>query len=182
MKIYTKTGDKGETGLFNGERVPKSSLRVNVYGTVDELNTVIGLGRAFDPPEMLEDGLKQISAMLFSLGTDLASPLDPPPKFEVIRITEENYKYLEELIDIYEERLPKLKNFILPGGSKVAAFLHNGRTVCRRAERLAVELAAAEPVNESAIIFLNRLSDYLFVAARLANYLEGVKDIEWRTK
>lgn len=182
MKIYTKTGDKGETGLLNGERVPKSSLRVNVYGTVDELNTVIGLARAFDPPEMLEDGLKQISAMLFSLGTDLASPLDPPSKFEVIRITDENYKYLEELIDIYEERLPKLKNFILPGGSKVAAFLHNGRTVCRRAERLAVELAATEPINESAIIFLNRLSDYLFVAARLANYLEGVKDIEWRTK
>lgn len=180
MKIYTKTGDKGETGLFNGERVPKSALRVEAYGTVDELNSIIGLARAFDPPEMLDDALKAIINMLFQVGTDLATPIEPPPKFEVNRVDNEMYEYLEKLIDTYDARLPKLKNFILPGGSKPAAFLHQGRTVCRRAERLVVKLAENEPIGENLVVFLNRLSDFLFTAARFANYLEGVNDIEWR--
>jgi cob(I)alamin adenosyltransferase len=182
MKIYTKTGDKGDTGLFNGERVSKADLRVEAYGTVDELNSIIGLARSFDAPQMLDDALKHISEMLFKLGTDLASPLDPPPKFEVQRVSPDMIEFLETMIDTYDVRLPQLKNFILPGGSKCAAYLHNARTVCRRAERLVVKLASVEPVGENAVIFLNRLSDYLFTAARFANYLEGVNDIEWRGK
>lgn len=182
MKIYTKTGDKGETGLFNGTRVSKSDLRVKVYGTVDELNTIIGLARSFDPPEILNETLHKLSEMLFELGSDLATPLNPPAKFPVPRITQSHIDYLEKLIDEYDEKLPPLKNFILPGGTKCSAFLHNARTVCRRAERLAVELEQSDNLGDFAAIFLNRLSDYLFMASRMANFAEGVKDNEWRTK
>lgn len=182
MKIYTKTGDKGETGLFNGTRVSKSALRVSVYGTVDELNTIIGLARSFDPPEILADVLHKISEMLFELGSDLATPYNPPPKFEVPRINETHISFLEGLIDDYDSKLPPLKNFILPGGTKCSAYLHNARTVCRRAERLAVELSNLEDLGDKAIMFLNRLSDYLFMASRMANFAEGVNDIEWRKK
>jgi cob(I)alamin adenosyltransferase len=180
MKIYTKTGDKGDTGLFNGVRVSKSNLRVELYGTVDELNSIIGLARSFSPPAVIGKMLKELSIMLFNLGSDLATPLSPKPKFTVPRISQENIEYLEKKIDEFDNVLPELKNFILPGGSKTAAFLHNARTVCRRAERLAVKLSYEEDLGEFAVIFLNRMSDLLFTAARMANYESGVEDIEWK--
>lgn len=180
MKIYTKTGDKGETGLFNGTRVSKSNLRVELYGTVDELNSIIGIARSFEPPALIGKLLKELSYLLFNLGSDLATPLTPKPKFTVPRISQENIEFLEMKIDEFDEKLPELKNFILPGGSRTAAFLHNARTVCRRAERLAVKLAYEEDLGEYAVIFLNRLSDLLFTAARMANYESGIEDIEWK--
>lgn len=180
MKIYTKTGDKGETGLFNGARVRKDNLRVELYGTVDELNSIIGLARSFSPPKEIEKVLETTSKSLFNLGSDLATPLSPPPKFEVPRINKSNIEFLEQTIDKFDEALPPLKNFILPGGSHTAAYLHHARTVCRRAERLAVRLSFDENLGEYAVIFLNRLSDMLFTAARMSNYLSEVKDIEWK--
>lgn len=177
MKIYTKTGDKGSTSLFNGSRVLKSELRVETYGTVDELNAIIGLVIAHDVPKLLEEDLLKISRWLFNLGSDLATPLDS--KINIERIKQEYIDFLEKKIDEYTIKLPKLNNFILPGGSKPAAFLHQARTVCRRAERLAVSLSEKEKIGELPVIFLNRLSDYLFTAARYANYLSGMNETIW---
>jgi cob(I)alamin adenosyltransferase len=179
MKIYTKTGDDGTTGLFNGSRVSKNSLRVNTYGTVDELNSIIGLAIAFDMPTEMLPTFKKISRTLFNLGSDFATPLLPTPKFSVPRISEENILDLERLIDQYDEKLTPLKSFILPGGSKSASFLHQARTVCRRAERLAVELSSHEDLGLYAVKFLNRLSDFLFTAARMANHLSNIPDEIW---
>ena len=179
MKIYTKTGDKGSTGLFSGERVSKSSLRVDTYGTADELNSIIGIALSHDIDENFRDDLMKINKMLFRLGSDLATPVDAGTKFKVLRIEEADITWLESKIDEYTDQMPELKNFILPGGSLPAAFLHQGRTVCRRAERMAVRLAEAENIGELPLIFLNRLSDYLFTAARYANHLAGVEDIKW---
>ncbi len=179
MKIYTKTGDDGTTGLFNGQRVKKSHRRVELYGTVDELNSILGLAIASKPHELLKPDLERISNLLFNLGTDLATPLEPPPKFEVTRLDYGNIGYLEKLIDNYDESLEPLKNFILPGGSMASAFLHQCRTVCRRAERLAVVLSETEELGDVAVKLLNRLSDYFFAAARYANHLAGVKDKLW---
>ncbi|MFC2130645.1 cob(I)yrinic acid a,c-diamide adenosyltransferase [Bacteroidota bacterium] len=180
MKIYTKTGDKGTTSLYNGKRVPKSSPRVETYGTVDVLNSILGIAIAHDPPGIMKEDITKISNMLFNLGSDLATPLDSNSKFKPERIKEEQITYLEQNIDEYTEQMPPLKNFILPGGTKSAAFLHYARTVCRRAERLAVALSEKENIGELPVIFLNRLSDYLFTAARYANHLSGVKDREWK--
>lgn len=182
MKIYTKTGDKGETGLFNGQRVSKSGLRVDTYGTVDELNSVIGLSLAFNVPSPVKEHLIQINNFLFILGSDLATPLEPPVKFHVQRIGIEHIEILENWIDEYVNELPELKNFILPGGTKPAAYLHHARTVCRRAERKAVNLSDSEVISEESIKFLNRLSDYFFVAARMANFKEGISDNKWEPK
>jgi len=179
MKIYTKTGDDGSTGLFNGQRVAKHSIRVESYGTVDELNSIIGLSRAFCKNNEISVPLLKISNLLFNLGSDLATPYNPPPKFEVQRLKAESITYLENLIDEYTNNLPPLKNFILPGGSVAAAYLHNARTVCRRAERLIVNLSQTEDIGSIVVIFINRLSDYLFTAARYENYLSGVNDILW---
>lgn len=180
MKIYTKTGDKGETGLFNGERVGKDSIRVDLYGTVDELNSIIGIIRSVNPPAEMSGLFKRLSEKLFNLGSDLATPLNPKPKFTVPRINQDDIDFLENKIDEYDELLPELRNFILPGGTVTAAYLHNARTVCRRAERLAVKLSKNEDLGQFAVIFLNRLSDFLFTAARMANFIEGEKDIEWK--
>lgn len=177
MKIYTKTGDKGSTSLYNGSRVPKSDLRVETYGTVDELNTIIGLAIAHDVPKLIEEDLLIISKWLFNLGSDLATPLNS--KVNIERIKLENIEYLEKKIDEYTIKLPELNNFILPGGSKPGAFLHQARTVCRRAERLAVSLSANEDIGELPVIFLNRLSDYLFTAARFSNHLLGINETIW---
>jgi cob(I)alamin adenosyltransferase len=179
MKIYTKTGDDGTTGLINGQRVNKYSLRVESYGTIDELNSIIGLARTNCEFETLSVALKSISNSLFNLGSDLATPLNPPPKFEVIRLKSENITYLENLIDNYTDQLPPLRNFILPGGTLCASYLHQARTVCRRAERLIVRLAAEEKIGDNIVIYINRLSDYLFTAARFANFLSNVPDSEW---
>ncbi len=177
MKIYTKTGDKGETGLFNGQRVEKFNPRVELYGTVDELNSVIGIACASKPGEPLLSDLCKVSKTLFSLGTDLATPRDPEPKFPVKRMDESSIDWLENKIDEYTAGLPKLTKFILPGGGRAAAHLHHARTICRRAERLAVKLSATQDIGSIPVKYLNRLSDYFFTAARFANKLEGLEDV-----
>ena len=181
MKIYTRTGDSGTTALFGGARVTKSHPRIDAYGTVDETNTVMGLARAHfkDQPghATLDPLLARIQDDLFVLGADLATPTDSKPV--VPRIEAAHVAHLETAIDRLEEDLPPLKHFILPGGTPAAATLHLARTVCRRAERRTVDLAASEPVNEQAIIYLNRLSDLLFVAARWANHQAGSAEMKW---
>jgi cob(I)alamin adenosyltransferase len=182
MKIYTKSGDDGTTGLFGGKRVSKASLRVETYGSVDEINATIGIAASSCPSEELLSDLRYVSSMLFSLGSDLAMPINPAPKFEIVRINADNINWLEKKIDSYDVKLDPLKNFILPGGSACSAQLHFSRTVCRRAERLAVALSIEEDLGDYAVKFLNRLSDYLFTAARLANKIEGIEDIKWNRK
>jgi cob(I)alamin adenosyltransferase len=179
MKIYTKTGDDGSTSLYDGSRVAKSSLRVDTYGTVDELNSIIGIACTFLSDEKLKNDLKTISNWLFNLGSDLATPLDAKIEYTINRIEQYQIDFLEAKIDEYTDQLPPLKGFILPGGSSPAAFLHQARTTCRRAERLAVRLAGEEKITEESVKFLNRLSDYFFTAARYANKLENKNDILW---
>lgn len=182
LKIYTKTGDDGTTGLFGGQRVPKSSLRIEVYGTVDELNSVIGVALTADIPADIREQLTAISSLLFTAGADLATPLAPPPKYDIPRLLEADITWLETLIDACDAALSPLKSFILPGGTSGSAHLHLARTVCRRAERLAVALAAEEHIGDVVVKFLNRLSDYLFTAARYVNFQAGIQDVPWRPR
>ncbi|MDC1067646.1 cob(I)yrinic acid a,c-diamide adenosyltransferase [Candidatus Kapabacteria bacterium] len=179
MKIYTKTGDDGTTGLFNGARVKKSNIRVELYGTTDELNSIIGLATSSTPNSKINNHLEIINNWIFNLGSDLATPLNPPPKFDVPRINEKNINWLETKIDEYDKSLEPLKTFILPGGCKQSAFLHQARTVCRRAERICVDLSQNEDLGSYSLKFLNRLSDYLFTAARYANFLHDIEDKKW---
>ncbi len=180
FKIYTKTGDKGTTALFGGTRVSKHSIRIETYGTVDELNSTIGIVLAQNEiPEPVRTTLLQLSSLLFSVGADLATPLIPPPTYAIPRITPQHSEWLEQFIDQYDTELEPLKNFILPGGTKASAYLHLARTVCRRAERLAVYLSEQEDIGESIIPFLNRLSDYLFTAARYVNFKNNIEDVQW---
>lgn len=180
MKIYTKTGDAGMTGLFAGPRVSKSDLRICAYGTVDELNAVLGTVRASGVPEDLDKILEKVQVDLFSIGAELSTP--DPDANGVRFLTQSDIDRLESWIDIHEESLPPLKQFILPGGSLGAAMLHWGRTVCRRAEREVVDLAAQPEVADCStiIIYLNRLSDLLFVVARRANQMAGQCDVPWK--
>ncbi len=180
MKIYTKTGDDGTTGLFGGKRVAKFSARIEAYGTVDELNAVIGVALTHDLHEKVSEPLQYISSLLFTVGSDLATPQEATQKSSVPAIKEEHVDFLEHWIDAYQEHLPTLRNFILPGGSPGGAHLHLARTVCRRAERAIVALKQEEEINPIIIRFINRLSDYLFVAARFVNAKEGYDDIEWK--
>ncbi len=178
-KIYTKTGDKGETGLGNGDRVPKYALRVSSYGTVDEVNATVGMARLHGGD--MNEALARISNDLFDLGADLCTPdieNDATAPYPRLRIITPQIDRLEREIDVMNDRLTPLRSFILPGGSALAAHLHVCRTVCRRAERLVVELAAAEPVNPEAVRYLNRLSDWFFVAGRIANE-DGARDVLW---
>ncbi|MCS6999681.1 MAG: cob(I)yrinic acid a,c-diamide adenosyltransferase [Bacteroidota bacterium] len=180
LRIYTKTGDQGTTGLFGGQRVPKYDLRIETYGTVDELNSVLGIVIAHEQTaEDVRAVLLELSSLLFTLGSDLATPLEPPPRYEIPRITALDVAWLEQWIDRWEEELPALKNFILPTGTMPCALLHHARTVCRRAERRAVELAEREQIGEAVVPFLNRCSDFLFVAARIANARAGRDDVVW---
>ncbi len=179
MKIYTKTGDKGHTSLIGGTRVPKYDLRIESYGTVDELNSYIGLIR--DQPDVSEhqhNALKEIQDRLFTIGASLAA--DPErSKMKTPDLKESDIAFLEHEMDAMNEQLPELKHFILPGGSSLVSFCHIGRCVCRRAERLAVHLAESSYVNDHVVVYLNRLSDYLFVLARmLAQYL-GLPENKW---
>lgn len=182
IRIYTKTGDDGTTGLFGGSRVPKDNLRIEAYGTVDELNAIIGVVRTCTLSASLEEQLGTISADLFTLGADLATPLDPPPAYEIPRITDDHVRELEGWIDQHDAKLQPLKTFILPGGSPAAAHLHVARTVCRRAERRVVALASHEDIGSSVLHYLNRLSDYLFTISRVANAEAGITDIPWKPK
>jgi cob(I)alamin adenosyltransferase len=181
MKIYTRTGDDGTTGLFAGGRVKKTHLRVEAYGTVDELNSVLGLARALGPTRSVDADLEQVQNTLFHLGADLATPLEADAAW-VVRVTGEQVAWLESSIDQMTERLPALKNFVLPGGTPAAAQIHVGRTVCRRAERLAVALSEAESVNPQALVYLNRLSDWLFTLARFENLQSGADETVWRVR
>ncbi len=181
MKIYTKTGDKGETGLFGGERVSKNSFRIDAYGTIDELNAFIGLVIIEVSDKSVKDLLQKIQNWLFSIGADLATPdNERTKKLNVFRTTEEYYLYIENEIDKYESKLDELKNFILPGGTKGAALLHICRTITRRAERMVVALNSTVKIGNNIIIFLNRLSDLFFVLARFDNAVTGTPDIEWK--
>jgi cob(I)alamin adenosyltransferase len=179
-KIYTKTGDGGKTALFGGTRVPKNSLRIVAYGTVDELNAFVGLTLVHNMPEDVRQQLERTSAVLFTLGADLATPLLPVPSYHIPRITSEHFSEIEGWIDRLDEVLEPLKTFILPGGVHAAATLHVARTVCRRAEREIVALAETEDVGECVVPYVNRLSDYLFVAARAVNHASGMVDIPWK--
>jgi len=179
-KIYTKTGDKGETALGNGIRVAKHSLRVNAYGTVDETNATVGLARLHAHGGM-SDSLARIQNDLFDLGADLCRPemeKDAQADYAPLRVNEAQTLRLEAEIDVMNAALEPLRSFILPGGSELSAYLHLCRTVSRRAERLVVELASTEAVNPAAVTYLNRLSDWFFVAARVANN-GGKDDVLW---
>lgn len=181
-RIYTRTGDGGDTALGNNDRVPKHSARVSAYGTVDELNAALGVARMHAKGEGIDDALSRIQNDLFDLGADLCRPdmkKDGDAGFPVLRMSDRQTKRLEAEIDSMINRLEPLKSFILPAGSALAAHLHLARTVSRRAERLAVELASAEEVNGAALTYLNRLSDWLFCAARIAND-EGRADVLWK--
>jgi cob(I)alamin adenosyltransferase len=178
MKIYTTTGDQGETSLFGGRRVPKDALRIEAYGTVDELNSVLGVARAWKPSNEINEILGKLQNDLFTLGADLATPVEKRTG-NVERIQQEHITSIERVIDAVEARLKPLSSFIVPGGSHVAAQLHLARTICRRAERFVVRLSREERVEPSCIVFLNRLSDLLFVLARYANQLDGVNETPW---
>jgi cob(I)alamin adenosyltransferase len=181
MKIYTRTGDDGTTSLFSGGRVPKHDLRVESYGTVDELNSVLGQARTQSPSEETEAYLAGIQHQLFNLGADLATPLDAPTS-HVVRMDGATISWLEEAIDRLTSGLPPLNAFILPGGSPAAATLHVARTVCRRAERLVTSLREQETVGDYVLPYLNRLSDFLFTLARWENQQAGVAEERWSIK
>jgi cob(I)alamin adenosyltransferase len=179
-KIYTKTGDAGETALGNGARVAKHSMRVNAYGTVDETNATVGMARQHSTGE-IDAALARIQNDLFDLGADLCRPdmeRDHEAGYAPLRILERQVLRLETEIDAMNTRLQPLRSFILPGGSALAAQLHLCRTVSRRAERLTVELATMEAINTEAVRYLNRLSDWFFVAGRIAND-DGRADVLW---
>lgn len=178
MKIYTKTGDKGETSLFGGKRVSKDSVRIDAYGNVDELNSQLGVVRGLKPQEDLDRALTGIQNDLFVLGADLATPRGDDGE-RIPRMTLRHAEALEELIDTFEERLPPLKSFVLPAGSSVAAVLHVARTVCRRAERIVVHLSRFEEIGAEPVTYLNRLSDLLFVMARYANLTASAEETKW---
>jgi cob(I)alamin adenosyltransferase len=181
MKIYTKTGDKGDTGLFGGGRVPKDHPRVEAYGDVDELNAVIGMARSIEMMPRIDEVLAPIQRDLFSLGALLATP--QPEKvaqqLEKARIDDERIAQLEHAIDDGERELEPLRAFILPGGTPKSAALHVARTVCRRAERKVIALAHEVDVPPIVIVYLNRLSDLLFVLARVANRRAGTAEVTW---
>jgi len=181
VKIYTRTGDDGTTGLLGPGRVLKSDARVEAYGSVDELNAMLGVVRALDAASWLADHLVGIQSMLFSVGAELAATA-PEPLAKLDRVGDAEVAKLEALIDRLEAELPALTSFILPGGSVLSAQLHLARTVCRRAERRVVALSASAPVAPTLVRFLNRLADLLFVMARRCDRRAGVAEVEWRPR
>ncbi|HLL02415.1 MAG TPA: cob(I)yrinic acid a,c-diamide adenosyltransferase [Myxococcaceae bacterium] len=179
MKIYTKTGDAGETGLFGGGRVSKDDERVDAYGEVDELNATLGLARGFSVPGELDGLLQRLQDQLFTVGAVLATPLDTKASAHIPQLKPEWVEAMEKAIDGFETELPKMTHFILPGGSQASSALHLARTVCRRAERRVVPMLREGKVPAEVGVFLNRLSDLLFVMARVANHRAGVPDVKW---
>jgi cob(I)alamin adenosyltransferase len=188
MKIYTKTGDDGRTGLFGGERVLKNDARVDAYGSIDETNALLGVARAAGLAGELDASLQRIQAQLFVLGAELATPASHRPRLKLPLLSAADAEQLEREIDQLEAGLPPLTSFVLPAGSPGAAALHHARTVCRRAERAVVGIresapgvrgASAEEVRDELIVYLNRLSDLLFVMARHQNQSAGVADVAW---
>ena len=180
MKIYTKTGDSGETALFGGRRVPKSHLRVDAYGTVDELNAFVGQLRDALAIAHLREILFEVQNRLFTLGAQLAT--SPDKRSPIPGILPADLQLLESEIDAMDAALPPLKNFVLPGGHPIVSMCHICRTVCRRAERLVVALHLTEPLDESALQYLNRLSDYFFMLARHLAQVLGAEEVLWKTR
>lgn len=179
MKIYTRSGDAGTTALFGGERVSKTSARVRAYGSVDEANAQLGVARAALRDDELDALLRDLQNALFDVGADLATPEGTPARDRLVPIDAAEGERLEGWIDRLDAELPPLRRFVLPGGHPAAAALHVARTVARRAEREVVALAGDEPVNPQVGVFLNRLSDLLFVAARVVNARAGVPEAPW---
>jgi len=181
-RITTRTGDDGTTALGFGGRRPKDDLRIEAYGTVDELNATLGLARAAEPPAAIDEVLGSIQNLLFHLGSDLCVPEQEKSRHPVPRIEERHVAALDGLLETWNAGLAPLENFVLPGGSATAAALHLARTVCRRAERQVVALSREEPVGEWVVPFLNRLSDLLFVLSRVANRSAGRPDPIWDSR
>lgn len=185
MKIYTKTGDKGTTALFGGTRVPKHHIRIESYGTVDELNSYIGLIKDQEIDSELKTHLKKIQDNLFTLGAELAT--DPEKaqlkngkeRLNIVKVKEAEIQFLEDQIDLMNKELPQMTHFILPGGHTTVSYCHIARCVCRRAERLATALQEIEPFEAYILQYLNRLSDYLFVLARKLSKALQAEEVKW---
>lgn len=185
-KVYTRAGDKGETGLVGGKRVPKDSPRIEAYGTIDELNSIVGLARAFNEDQLqageahrfLDVVLRQIQDELFDLGSELATPADAVYE-GMYRLGEREVKKIEQLIDECQKELGPLESFVLPGGGKIGAYLHQCRTVCRRAEREILRLSRTEEVGEWPLKYVNRLGDLFFVLSRWVGKHTGEKEYLW---
>ncbi len=182
MKIYTRTGDGGETGLFGGARVEKDDARVEAYGTVDELNSCVGVARALGVSAQTDASLLRIQDDLFTVGAELACVPGQEEKLRMALVAAADIQRLEGWIDQSEAPLEPLKNFVLPGGSPSAAELHRARTVCRRAERRTLTAGRSSPIRPEVVIYLNRLSDLLFVLARYENHSASIADIPWRAR
>ncbi|MEM1327057.1 MAG: cob(I)yrinic acid a,c-diamide adenosyltransferase [Bacteroidota bacterium] len=180
FKIYTKTGDKGETSLFGGKRLPKHHVRIDAYGTVDELNSYIGLLSDLIEQVEVKKILKEIQDRLFTIGSNLAS--DPDKDMPVPDVLASDVELLEREIDKMDETLPTLKHFVLPGGHPTVSHCHVARCVCRRAERLVSELRDSSPVELILVQYLNRLSDYLFTLARYQAYTLGIEEVKWEAR
>jgi cob(I)alamin adenosyltransferase len=180
MKIYTRTGDAGMTGLYGGGRVAKNDARIAAYGSIDELNAQLGVCRVAAPPEEIDDLLGRVQHELFAVGAELASPSGAASGS--ILLADEDVAALERAIDRFESQLDPLKCFILPGGTPACAALHVARAVCRRAERDTITLTATAEVRSTILKYLNRASDLLFVLARYANHAAGVPDVPWQKK
>lgn len=179
MRIYTGSGDKGETSVLGGKRIKKDDPRVELIGALDELNSHIGVARAFSSSRRVDGILDDIQHDLFCLGSDVAAPLDARTNKPVPRIRDEDVRKLENIIDEVQSELPAVKNFVLPGGSRDASLLHTARTICRRTERSAVALSSAEEINPGIVKYLGRLSDLLYSLARLANKIAGFDETKW---
>lgn len=185
MKVYTKTGDKGTTALFGGTRVPKHHIRIESYGTVDELNSYIGLIRDQEINPQYQNVLIEVQDRLFTVGAILATPPEKEtlkngqPRLQNLGVTETDIEFLEKEIDTMEESLPPMTHFVLPGGHTTVSYCHIARCVCRRSERLATHLHELEPTNELVLKYLNRLSDYLFVLARKLSQDLDANEVQW---
>ncbi len=179
MKIYTKTGDKGQTSLIGGTRVPKNSVRLEAYGTIDELNSYLGLIRSFPVAPELDGQLVVIQKILFSVSGNLATDTSVKEVRSGLAVTEEDVAFLEKAMDRMDETLSPMTHFILPGGDQASSFAHIARTVCRRAERRVLDVAERYAVDEHVIRYINRLSDYLFVLARKIAFDAGTKELKW---
>ncbi len=176
MKIYTRTGDDGSTGLLGPDRVPKDSLRIEAFGALDECNAAIGVARSAMPRDDVDKILESLQSLLFSAGADLACPAEST---KIERVQEEDISQLEAAIDRMEQGVAPLKVFILPGGTEAAAHIHLARSICRRAEREIVRLSRSESINPLVLIMTNRMSDLLFVVGRVLNARSGLEDVPW---
>ncbi len=183
FKIYTKTGDTGSTSLIGGVRVPKNHIRIESYGTVDELNSQLGLVNDLCAKADISAWLREVQDRLFTLGSELATAPDKEIRMKLPDLHDSDVAWLEERIDLMNAALPEMRSFILPGGNTAASACHVARCICRRAERICVGMAAEEePIPELAIRYLNRLSDFLFVLARYITHLDGGTDLPWRAR